>query len=76
MIGAKLFGHDRLVPDGRIEHVAKCRTINRSGMHAKADNPSRVLVHNDRDPMSPARCRFAATKMDAPEAVLQMTQEG
>jgi hypothetical protein len=56
-----------------IEHAAKCHTIDCSGMYAKADNPSGVLIHNDQYPMSPQRRRFAAKQIDTPETVLQMT---
>jgi hypothetical protein len=35
-----------------IEHAAESRPINVTSMHAKADDPARVLIHHDYYPVT------------------------
>jgi hypothetical protein len=40
------------------------------------DDPARVLIHDDQDPVGPPSGRFAPEQIDTPEAVLQVSNEG
>ena len=62
-----MLGHDRLSLDGMIEQTAKYHTIYCSGMHSKADNPSRALIHDDQGPVSPQCRQFAAKQINTPD---------
>ena len=75
MVGAEAPRHGPLAPNGMIEHAAECHTVDRSGMHAKTDNPARILIHDNQDPVSPQRRRLAAKQIHTPETVLHLTQE-
>ena len=46
-------------------------------MDAEANDPARVLIHNDQDPVDPQgyRYRLAAEQIHTPEAVFRVTQE-
>ena len=75
MVGAELLQHGPTVPNGMIEHAAECHTVDRSGMHAKADNTARVLIHENHNPVSPQRHRLATKQIHTPETVLHLSQE-
>jgi hypothetical protein len=44
-------------------------------MDAEANDPARVLIYNDRDPVGPQRCRLAVEQIHAPRAVFRVAQE-
>jgi hypothetical protein len=44
-------------------------------MDAETNNPARILIHDDQDPMSPQRCRLAPEQIHTPEAVFHVSQE-
>ena len=53
MIGAEVFRHRTVPSNGLIEHPAERDTIDHSGMDAEPNDPARVLIHDDQDPVSP-----------------------
>ena len=53
VVGAKLLRHGLTASNGVIEHTAECDTVDHFRLHAKSNNPARVLVHDDQDPVSP-----------------------
>ena len=64
-----------MASNGVVEHSAKGDTVYRAGMQPKPDDPTSVLIHDDRYPVSPQHCRFAAKEVRAPETVLDVTEE-
>src|SRR5205807_10611845 len=44
-------------------------------MDAEPNDPARILIHDDQDPMGPQRCRLAPEQIHAPEAVFHVAQE-
>src|SRR5438309_6268495 len=45
-------------------------------MDAEPQDAARELIHDDQDPVSPQRGRFASEQIYPPEAVLELTNEG
>src|SRR5438034_6947101 len=76
MIGAEVLRHPALPSNGVVEHPAKSHTIDGSGMDSEPHDATRVLIHDDQDPVSPQRGRFAPEQIYTPEAVLELTNEG
>src|SRR5438309_7713595 len=44
-------------------------------MDAEPNDPARILIHDDQDPMGLQRCRLAPEQIHAPEAVFHVAQE-
>src|SRR6266480_3759491 len=44
-------------------------------MDAESNNPERILIHDDQDPVGPQRSRLAPEEINTPEAVFQVAQE-
>ena len=76
MVGAEVFRHRAVPSNGAVEHPAECDTIDRSGLDAESNDPARVLIHDDQNPVGPQRRRFAPEQIDTPETVLQVSNEG
>ncbi len=76
VVGAEVFRHRPVASNGVIEHPAECDTIDHSGLDAESNDPARVLIHDDQDPVGPQRGRFAPEQIDTPETVLQVSNEG
>ena len=76
MVGAEVFRHRAVPSNGAVEHPAECDTIDRSGMDAESNDPARVLIHDDQNPVGPQRGRFAPEQIHTPETVLQVSNEG
>jgi len=51
MVGAEVLGRRPMASNGVIEHTAESDTVDHSGLHAKSNNPARVLIHDDQDPV-------------------------
>jgi hypothetical protein len=64
-----------LASNGAVEHPTECDPIDRAGMDAEPNDPARVLIHDDQDPVGPQRCRLAPKQIDTPEAVFHVAQE-
>jgi len=61
--------------NGAVEHPTECDPIDRARMDAEANDPSRVLIHDDQDPVGPQRGRLAPEQIHTPEAVFHVAQE-
>ena len=55
VVGAEMLRHCPLASNGLIEHSAERYTIDHSGMDAESNDPARVLIHDDQDPVGPQR---------------------
>jgi hypothetical protein len=75
VVGAEVLRHPELPAKGAVEHSTKCHTIDRAGMHAEANDPSRVLIHDDQDPAGPQRGRLAPEQIHTPETVFHVAEE-
>jgi hypothetical protein len=75
VVGAEVLRHPALPSNGAVEHSTKCDTIDRAGVDAEANDPSRVLIHKDQDSVGPQRRRLAPEQIHTPEAVFHVTQE-
>src|SRR5580704_16594339 len=66
--------------NGAVEHPTECDPIDRARMDAEANDPSRVLIHDDQDPVGPQRGRLAPEQIHTPEAFFmwprKVSQEG
>ena len=61
--------------NGTVEHPTEGDTIDGARMDAEPNDPARILIHDDQDPMGPQRCRLAPEQIHAPEAVFHVAQE-
>jgi len=62
--------------DGMIKHPAQHHPIDSPRVHSNADDAPRELIHHDEHPMRAQHDGLAAEQVDAPEAVLGVTDEG
>ena len=76
MVGAEVLGHPALPAKGVVKHPAKSDTVDGTGMYAEPQDAARELVHDDQDPVTPQRGRFASEQIYTPEAVFHVTNEG
>jgi len=76
MVGAKVCRHRAVPANGLVEHPAECDTIDRSGLDAESNDPARVLIHDDQNPVGPQRRRFAPEQVQTRETVLQVSNQG
>jgi hypothetical protein len=75
VVGAEVLWQPALPSNGAVEHATECDPIDRTGMDAEANDPARVLIHDDLDPVGPQRGRLAAEQIHTPEAVFHVTQQ-
>ncbi len=75
VVGAQVLRHPALLSNGTVEHSTEGVTIDGSRMDAETNDPARILVHDDQDPVGPQRCRLAPEQIHAPEAVFHLAQE-
>ena len=65
---------------GAVEHPIECDPVARARLDAEPNDPARVLIHDDQNPVGPQRGRLAAEQIRAPEAVFmwprKVSQEG
>jgi len=76
VVGAKVLGPLALPAKRVVKHPAKSDPVDASGMDAEPQDAARELIHDDQDPVSPQRGRFASEQIYTPEAVLELTNEG
>jgi hypothetical protein len=72
VIGAEIF-RQTCSSDRLLEHPADCQAIDDSALDAESDHSTRVLVHNDQNPIRLQADRFTSEQVDAPQAVCHMT---
>src|SRR5215472_18911932 len=75
VVGAKVLGPLALPAKRVVKHPAKSDPVDASGMDAEPQDAARELIHDDQDPVSPQRGRFASEQIYTPETVLQVTEE-
>src|SRR5207253_5172056 len=75
VVGAQILRHPELPSNGTVEHPTEGDTIDGARMDAEPNDPARILIHDDTDPMGPQRCRLAPEQIHAPEAVFHVAQE-
>ena len=75
VVGTEVFRHGAVASNGVVEHSAKGEAVDRAGVQAKPNDPTRVLIHDDQYPVSPKHCRFTAKKVRAPQTVIHVTEE-
>ena len=75
VVGAQVLRQPAMPSKGAVEHATECDTIDGPGMDAEPNDPARVLIHDDQDPVSPQRGRLAAEQIDTPEAVFHVAEE-
>src|ERR1051326_4619139 len=61
--------------NGLLEHPAECHAVNDAGLYSKTDDSASVLVHHDQHPIRSQGNRFASKQVNAPQAVLHVTNE-
>ncbi len=61
---------------GIVEHPAEGGTIDISSMHPEADDAPGELIHDQKDPVGLEHHGFTSEQIDAPKAVLHMSDEG
>jgi hypothetical protein len=76
MVAANVFWHRAMPSNGSVEHPAECGTSDSSGLDAESNDPVRVLIHDDQNPVGLQSCRFASEQIDTIEAFLHVAQEG
>src|ERR1017187_5667644 len=75
MVGAEVLGHPALPSNRAVEHPAKSDTVDGTGLDAEPQDAAGKLIHDNQDPVSSQRGRFAPEQVYAPEAVLQVAKE-
>jgi hypothetical protein len=66
---------ERLPRSGLVEHATDRHAIDVSRLDANADDPAREQIHNDHDPVALEHNRFTSEQIDAPQAVLHVSDE-
>ena len=59
-----------------MEHPAKGWAIDIASVHRKSNDSSRELIHDDEDPVGLEKHGFTPEQVDAPKAVLHVSDEG
>src|SRR5262249_11998004 len=65
-----------LARDRLVKHATESRTIHASGLHAKTDNPPRIDIHHDQNPVCLEQNRFGSKQVYAPQRVLRVPKQG
>src|SRR3954462_5251290 len=74
MVGTQV-PRKRLSGDDLVEHPTNRHATEVSALNAKADDPACEHVHHHHDPVAAQEYRFAAEQIDAPQAVLHMSDK-
>ena len=75
VVGAEVLRQPAMPSNGAVEHPTECDAIDRARVDAEPNDPARVLIHDDQDPVGPQRGRLAPEQIYAPEAVFHVAQE-
>src|SRR4029077_7651412 len=60
---------------GAVKHATECDPIDRAGMDAETNDPSRGLIHNHQDPVGAQGYRLTAEPIHTPEAFFHVAEE-
>ena len=63
MVGAEVLWQPALTSNGAVKHATECDPIDRAGMDAETNDPSRVLIHNHQDPVGAQGYRLTAEQI-------------
>ena len=74
VIGAEIFRHT-CASNRLLERSAERRAINDSALDPESDDSACVLVHDDQHPIRLQGDRFTSKHVEAPQTVLQLTDE-
>ena len=66
---------ERLSRYGVVEHATERHAVDVRGLDANADDPAREQIHYDHDPVALEHNRFTSEQIDAPQAVLHVSDE-
>ena len=59
VVRAQILRQPAMASKGAVEHPTECDAIDRSRLDAEPNDPARVLIHDDQDPVGPQRSRLA-----------------
>jgi hypothetical protein len=66
---------ERLSGYGVVEHATDRHAVDVRGLDANADDPAREQIHYEHDPVALEHNRFTSEQIDAPQAVLHVSDE-
>src|SRR5450755_1385496 len=75
VVGTQIF-REQLARYGVVKHSTDRRTVDVSRRHAEADDPACKEIHDGHDPVALEHDGFASKEIDAPQAVLRVSDEG
>src|SRR5260370_35291038 len=67
MVGAEVLWQPALTSNGAVKHATESDPIDRAGMDAETNDPSRVLIHNHQDPVRPQGYRLPPEQIHTPD---------
>src|SRR5437867_9330723 len=70
VVGAQILRHPELPSNGTVEHPTEGDTIDGARMDAEPNDPARILIHDDQDPMGPQRCRLAPEQIHGSHSIM------
>src|SRR4029077_6211021 len=75
MVGAEVLWQPALTSKGAVKHATECDPIDRAGMDAETNDPSRVLMHNHQDPVVPNDYRLTGKRIHTLEAFFHLAED-
>src|SRR5438094_3404811 len=66
VVGAQILRHPELPSNGTVEHPTEGDTIDGARMDAEPNDPARILIHDDQDPMGPQRSEEHTSELQSP----------
>jgi hypothetical protein len=75
VIAAEMFRQLGYASDDLVEHSAQSLTIDHAGLNGEADDAPSELIHHYHHPVRLQKQRFTTKQIDAPEAVLGMSEK-
>src|SRR5260370_17819069 len=75
VVGAQVLRHPALPSNGTVEHLTEGDTIDGSRMDAETNNPARILIHDDHDPMVSQLCRLPPEQIHPPAPLFNLSQQ-
>ena len=75
MVGAQPDGQS-VTSVGLIEHATKGHAVHGNGLHAKANDPAAILVHDYQNPVRFEEDRFGPEQVQTPKTIFRVAQEG
>ncbi len=76
VVGAEVLRQPAMASNSAVKHPTESDTIDRARMDAEPKDATRILIHDDQDPVGPQRGRLAPEQIHTPEAIFHVAQEG